>query len=122
IERVKKEAEVHFELNAHGRTERDVLMLKHVGHAYGDHLVLVDVKLHVERGQKVACIGANGSGNSTPLKVAAGQLRPTEGTVEWAERARPGYYDQHQDEALDADRTVLAEVRSVAGGAPGVKP
>ena len=57
IERVKKEAEVHFELNAHGRTERDVLMLKHVGHAYGDHLVLVDVNLHVERGQKVAFIG-----------------------------------------------------------------
>ena len=121
IERVKKEAEVHFELNAHGRTERDVLMLKHVGHAYGDHLVLVDVSLHVERGQKVAFIGPNGSGKSTLLKVAAGQLRPTEGTVEWAERARPGYYDQHQDEALDADRTVLEEVRSVAGGAPDVK-
>ncbi|HEY4668575.1 MAG TPA: ABC-F family ATP-binding cassette domain-containing protein [Tepidiformaceae bacterium] len=121
IERVKKEAEVHFELNAHGRTERDVLMLKHVGHAYGDHLVLVDVNLHVERGQKVAFIGPNGSGKSTLLKVAAGQLRPTEGTVEWAERARPGYYDQHQDEALDAGRTVLEEVRSVAGGAPDVK-
>jgi ATP-binding cassette subfamily F protein 3 len=34
--------------------------------------------------------------------------------VQWAERARAGYYDQHQDEALDRERTVFEEVRSVA--------
>ncbi len=121
IEHTKKDAEVHFELNAHGRTERDVLMVKRVGHAYGDNVVLVDVNLHVERGQKLTFIGPNGSGKSTLLRIAAGLLHPTEGTLEWAERARPGYYDQHQDEALDGSRTVLEEVRSVAGGAPDVK-
>ncbi|HMS60106.1 MAG TPA: ABC-F family ATP-binding cassette domain-containing protein [Tepidiformaceae bacterium] len=116
IDRTRKESEVHFQLNAAGRTERDVLMLKHVGHAYGDHPVLVDVSLHIERGQKVALVGPNGSGKSTLLKIAAGHFAPSEGVVDWAERARPGYYDQHQDEALDPERTVLDEVRSVAMG------
>ncbi len=121
VQHTQKEAEVHFELNATGRTERDVLMVKKVGHAYGDQVVLVDVNLHVERGQKLAFIGPNGSGKSTLLRIAAGLLEPTEGTLEWADRARPGYYDQHQDEALDASHTVLEEVRSVANGAPDVK-
>ncbi|MCC6381326.1 MAG: ABC-F family ATP-binding cassette domain-containing protein [Dehalococcoidia bacterium] len=121
IERARKDAEVHFDLSAHGRTERDVLLLKHVSHSYGDHLVLLDVNLHIERGQKVAFIGPNGSGKSTLLRVAAGQLRPVEGQVEWAERARPGYYDQHQDEALDTARTVLEEVRAVADSEPDVR-
>ncbi|MCZ2108100.1 MAG: ATP-binding cassette domain-containing protein, partial [Dehalococcoidia bacterium] len=121
IERTKKDAEVHFELTATGRTERDVLMLKHVGHAYDDEPVLMDVNLHIERGQKVVFIGPNGSGKSTLLKIAAGLIRPTEGVVEWAERARPGYYDQHQDEALEANRTILEEVRSVAGNEPDVQ-
>ncbi len=121
IERVKKEAEVHFDLTAHGRTERDVLMMKHVGHAYGDEVVLVDVNLHIERGQKVALIGPNGGGKSTMLRIAARLIRQTEGVVDWAERARPGYYDQHQDEALDTGRTVLEEVRSVADGKPDVE-
>jgi ATP-binding cassette subfamily F protein 3 len=121
IERTRKEAEVHIELNAHGRTERDVLMLRQVSHAYDGHPVLLDVDLHIERGQKVALVGPNGSGKSTLLRIAAGQLRPTEGRVEWADRARPGYYDQHQDEALDAGRTVIEEVRSVAGGRPDVE-
>ncbi len=121
VERTKKDAEVNFHITSHGRTERDVLMLKHIGHAYDDNLVLVDVNLHIERGQKVVFIGPNGSGKSTLLRIAAGLIAPTEGALEWAERARPGYYDQHQDEALDPDRTILEEVRTVAGSAPDVK-
>lgn len=121
IERTRKDSEVHFALTAHGRTERDVLLLREVSHAYGDHVVLVDVTLHIERGQKVVLVGPNGSGKSTLLRIAAGDLRPTEGQVEWAERARPGYYDQHQDEALDPARTVLQEVRSVAADEPDVQ-
>ena len=114
VERTRKDAEVSFQLAVHGRTERDVLLLEHIGHAYGDHVVLIDVNLHVERGQKVALIGPNGSGKSTLLKIIAGKLAPSEGAVQWAERARPGYYDQHQDEALQRDRTVIDEVRAVA--------
>jgi ATP-binding cassette subfamily F protein 3 len=121
IERTRKDDEVHFVLTSSGRTERDVLMMRRIGHAYGDHLVLVDVNMHVERGQKVVFIGPNGSGKSTLLRIAAGLIAPTEGALEWAERARPGYYDQHQDEALDFERTVLEEVRSVSAGAPDVK-
>jgi len=121
IDRPRDAREVSFHLAAHGRTERDVLLLEAVGHAYGDNVVLVDVDLHVERGQKVVLIGPNGSGKSTLLRIAAGQLQPSEGRVEWAERARRQYYDQHQDEVLDADSTVLAEVRSVAPAEPEVR-
>ncbi len=121
LEHSKKDAVVHFELTAHGRTERDVLMLRDIGHAYDENVVLVDVNLHIERKQKAVLIGPNGSGKSTLLRIAAGLIAPTEGSVEWAERARPGYYDQHQDEALDPDRTVLDEVRSVATNEPDVK-
>jgi len=114
IERTRKDAEVNFALSVHGRTERDVLLLDEISHAYGDHVVLVDINLHVERGQKVAFVGPNGSGKSTLLKIIAGRIDPSEGSVQWAERARPGYYDQHQDEALDGARTVIEEVRAVA--------
>jgi ATP-binding cassette subfamily F protein 3 len=119
IERPKKDSEVHIGLQAHGRTENDVLVMEGVGHAYPgargrDHVVLLDVNLHVERGQKVILVGPNGSGKSTLLKIAAGHIKQTQGVVRWAELARRGYYDQHQDEALDPDLTPLDEVRKVA--------
>jgi ATP-binding cassette subfamily F protein 3 len=114
IEHTRKDAEVHFKLTAHGRTELDVLVLDEVGHAYGDHVVLIDANMHVERGQKVVLVGPNGSGKSTLLRIAAGLIEPTHGAVTWAERARSQYYDQHQDEVLDPESTVIGEVRSVA--------
>ena len=132
IERIKrpgKESEVHIGLEAQGRTENDVLVLEGVSHVYpvrageqdgqsadgqADHVVLVDVNLHVERGQKAVLVGPNGSGKSTLLRIAAGHIQPTEGLVRWAQLARCGYYDQHQDEALDPDKTPLEELRDAA--------
>ncbi len=122
IQRPKKDSEVHIGLQAQGRTENDVLVLEGIGHAYplregggqADHVVLVDVNLHVERGQKVVLVGPNGSGKSTLLKIAAGHIEPSEGRVQWAKLARRGYYDQHQDEALDPEKTPLEEMRDAA--------
>ncbi len=118
VERTRTDRGVSFELRSSGRTEREVLQVSGLGHAYGDHVVLAGIDLEVERGQKVVLIGPNGQGKSTLLKIIAGRLEPTEGRVRWADRARVGYYDQHQDEALEAGRTVLEEVRTVAGDQP----
>ncbi|MDA0350885.1 MAG: ABC-F family ATP-binding cassette domain-containing protein [Chloroflexi bacterium] len=114
VERTRTEREVHFKLSAAGRTEREVLAASNVGHQYGDNVVLIDSNLHVERGDRVVLIGPNGGGKSTLLRILAGELEPSQGAIEWAPRARLGYYDQHQDEALDPKRTVLDEVRAVA--------
>ena len=121
VERPRREAEVHIALSADGRAEHEVLLMEGISHSYGDNLVLLDVNLHIERGQKVVLIGPNGSGKSTLLKIAAGLIEPTEGTVTWADKARRAYYDQHQDEALDRARTVIEEVRSVARREPDVR-
>ena len=118
IERTRKEEAVSFSLESSGRTERDVLVCSNVSHAYDEHLVLLDIDLHVERSQKAVLVGPNGSGKSTLLKIAAGDIPPSEGAVEWAPRAIPAYYDQHQDEALDPECTVLEEVSAAAPGAP----
>jgi ATP-binding cassette subfamily F protein 3 len=114
VERPRRDSEVHITLSADGRTEHDVLVMEGISHAYGDNVVLLDAGLHIQRGQKAVFVGPNGSGKTTLLRIAAGQLHPVEGVVRWAPKARAGYYDQHQDEALDRDRTVLEEAASVA--------
>ncbi|MSP77994.1 MAG: ABC-F family ATP-binding cassette domain-containing protein [Dehalococcoidia bacterium] len=117
LERPREAGTARFSITSLGRVEQKVVTLASVSHAYDDDIVLVDVSLTVERGQKVVLVGPNGSGKSTLLRIAAGQVEPLEGTVAWAEHARFGYYEQHQDEALDPERTVLEEVQSVAGTA-----
>ena len=46
--------------------------LRHVNKWYGDHHVLRDVSLRIDRGEIVALIGRSGSGKSTVLRVLAG--------------------------------------------------
>ena len=117
IARPRGEAGAKFKIRSHGRVEQKVLTLDSISHEFDDEFVLMDASLTVERGQKVMLVGPNGSGKSTLLRIAMGQLRPLEGEVLWAERARPGYYEQHQDEALDPELTVLEEVQAAAEGA-----
>src|SRR5262249_32964656 len=88
VDHVRDDREVAFQLKSSGRTELDVLDVAHVGKAFDDHVVLVDVNLHVERGQKVVLQGPNGSGKSTLLKIIAGRLKADEGVIGWADRAR----------------------------------
>ena len=121
IEQVRKAPEVRFALQANGRTELEVLKVRGVTKSFGDNPVLLGVNLDIERGHKVCLVGENGGGKSTLLRIAVGSLEADDGTVEWAERARPGYYDQHQDEALNPERTVIEEVREGSNGAPDVR-
>lgn len=48
---------------------------------FNELYALRDVTFSVSRGESVALIGANGSGKSTMLKLVAGVLRPTSGSV-----------------------------------------
>src|SRR4051812_37659151 len=60
-----------------------VAMMRDVTVTYDGYLTraLSRVNLDVRRGEITALLGARGSGKSTALKVLAGRLGPTEGTV-----------------------------------------
>lgn len=48
---------------------------------YNDFIALNDVSFQVKKGEIVGLVGFNGAGKSTMLKILAGVLTPTKGTV-----------------------------------------
>ncbi|GAA3516309.1 ABC transporter ATP-binding protein [Aeromicrobium panaciterrae] len=60
-----------------------VLELRGLSAGYGDFAVVRDVNLTVNRGEIVALLGPNGTGKSTTLLTAAGELTPLAGEVRW---------------------------------------
>ena len=85
---------------------REVLAVKGVKKAFGDHEVLHGVNLTVSRGDRLAIMGPNGIGKSTLLKIVMGRLEADAGQVEWGYETAPGYFAQdHREEFAAGDGT-----------------
>ncbi|CAN5193131.1 ABC-F family ATP-binding cassette domain-containing protein [soil metagenome] len=70
--------------------------------------------LIVERGERVSMLGPNGTGKSTLMRLATGELEPDEGRVQLGNNVKPAYQDQ-QLQMLDDKKTVLEEAMSATG-------
>ena len=64
-----------------------LLELKNVSSSYGSVQALRGVTLHVEQGEVVTLLGANGAGKSTTLRTISGLIKPTSGEI-WFEGKR----------------------------------
>jgi ATPase subunit of ABC transporter with duplicated ATPase domains len=94
---------------------RDVLEVAGVSKAYGAHVVLKDVALRVERGDKLAVIGPNGLGKSTLLKILVGALDADAGEARWGHAAKVGYFPQdHAEVFAEQPGTPLTFLESIA--------
>ncbi|MFC7439840.1 ABC-F family ATP-binding cassette domain-containing protein [Laceyella putida] len=66
--------------------------------------------LRMERGQKIALVGANGIGKTTLLRSLLGEINPISGTVERGESLHIGYFEQETKTANH--RTCIDEIWS----------
>ena len=72
-----------------------ILTVKNVSHGFGDRAIFEDVSFRLLKGEHVGLIGANGEGKSTFMNIITNKLMPDEGVIEWSNRVRVGYMDQH---------------------------
>jgi energy-coupling factor transporter ATP-binding protein EcfA2 len=90
--------------------------------AAGTHTLVRDVDVVLERGEKVALLGANGSGKTTLIETVAGLRSLAAGASHLGHNVRPAYYSQQGRELREEDtvlQTVLLENQAI-GGAGGV--
>ncbi|MEY3377844.1 MAG: hypothetical protein RLZZ328_957 [Bacteroidota bacterium] len=84
--------------------------LKGVTKQYPTLTILEKAFAEIERGDKIALIGANGKGKSTLLRIVAG-MESFEGERVWGHNVDESFYAQHQLESLNLNNTILQEVQ-----------
>jgi ATP-binding cassette, subfamily F, member 3 len=93
---------------------RTALELHGASQAYGALTVLAGVDLTVEKGERVALVGANGAGKSTLMRLLAGVELPKKGTRVEGHNLQLAYFAQDQAKELDPARTVLQQITDAA--------
>ena len=101
---------VNFKFNFKTKSGRHVKRLENISKAYGDISILKNTDAHIERGDKIALIGANGKGKSTVLRIVAG-MESHEGKVESGHNVITSFYAQHQLESLGIQHEILEELK-----------
>jgi ATP-binding cassette subfamily F protein 3 len=76
--------------------------------------LLEGLDLVIERGERVALLGPNGTGKSTIMRLATGEIYPQRGTVRPGNNVTLAYQDQ-QLARLDDSKTVLREAMDATG-------
>lgn len=108
-------AQVNFRFQFSKPSGRHVVTLKHIGKSYGELHLLANASAAVERGDKIALIGANGRGKSTLLRILDG-TEAFEGERVEGHNVIPAFYAQHQLESLNVDNEILDELKQAGSG------
>jgi ATP-binding cassette subfamily F protein 3 len=88
---------------------RVLCTLKDVSKFFGAVRIVEHTSAEIDRGDKIALIGANGKGKSTLLRIIAG-TESFEGQRVWGHNVQESFYAQHQLEALNVNNTILEEM------------
>ncbi len=124
VERIEVDVEdnsvmsVQFPLSK--QSGKIIVTAEKVSKSYGDHKILHDIDLIIERGSKIAFVGQNGQGKSTLAKIIIGELE-YEGDFKLGHNVEIGYFAQNQAEYLDGEKTLLQTMEESASDGNRVK-
>jgi ATP-binding cassette subfamily F protein 3 len=112
---VDENQQVNFKFNCSTKSGRHVKKIMDVSKAYSTQQILQKANAHIERGDKIALVGANGKGKSTLLRIVTDN-EPYQGTVETGHNVINAFYAQHQLEALNTENEILEELKQAGSG------
>src|SRR5688572_23570582 len=89
---------------------RVLVELKDLSKSFGPNKIVDHASIEIDRGDKIALIGANGKGKSTLLRIIAGK-ESYDGERKWGHNVEESFYAQHQLESLNINNTILDEMK-----------
>ncbi|MEK4074187.1 ABC-F type ribosomal protection protein [Paenibacillus sp. FSL M7-0656] len=107
VDKPREAAKLNMELQMNPLAARQLLALAEVSFSYtGDKSLLRNLRITVERGDRLAVRGPNGTGKTTLLKLMIGELEPSQGKVTRHPQLQIGYFSQEL-EGLPENLTLL---------------
>jgi len=92
------------------KSDREVVRVIDLQHAYGNIKVLENVHFTLHRQDKAALVGINGAGKSTLARLLSGMEKPAGGQIVHGSRVKIGFFSQESASNLDYQKTIWEEL------------
>ena len=97
------------------RSGKVVVEARNIAKNYDQNLVLNDIDLTIENGEKIAFVGRNGEGKSTLARIIMQEL-DHQGELKLGHNVKIGYFAQNQAQLLNEGLTVFETIDEIAVG------
>ena len=114
IEIPEEEPVIHFTFPQPPPSGRTVVEVNDLCKDYGPKKVLQDVSFTIDRGDRIALVGANGAGKSTLIRMLSAQEGPTTGSIKLGHNVLAEYFAQDQYKVLNPDARMLDDISGTA--------
>lgn len=91
---------------ATSRLGKKVIEGQGVSVAYGDRVIFSGFDFLLQGGDRIGIVGPNGAGKSSLLKVIAGDLQPSAGSIEYGSTVKIAHFTQHLPEMNENMRVI----------------
>ena len=126
IERIEipdEEATIHFTIPQPPASGRTVIEVNNLTKVYprpdgGEKTILEDVSFSIDRGDRIALVGANGAGKSTLIRMLSQLEPPTSGEIKLGHNVLADYFAQDQYKVLDPAAKMLDDISGIAPKVP----
>jgi len=105
---------VNFSFRFSKQSGRHVITLEDISKSYPNLSILEHTEAVIEKGDKIALIGANGKGKSTLLRIIADADKDFTGKMTTGHNVTETFFAQHQLESLHLENEILQELQSFA--------
>ncbi|WP_282078877.1 ABC-F family ATP-binding cassette domain-containing protein [Epibacterium ulvae] len=108
---IKRQGAAELALEAGPKSGRKVIEAEGITKQFGDKIILTPFDLKVQRGDRVAFVGPNGTGKTTLLKMLLGEIEPDTGSIKRGTNLEVALFDQTRDQ-LDPDMSLWDNLTS----------
>ena len=120
IEVPEEEATIHFTIPQPPSSGRTVIEVSNLTKVYptrdgkSQKTILEDVSFSIDRGDRIALVGANGAGKSTLIRMLSSIEEPTSGEIKLGHNVLADYFAQDQYKVLDGAARMLDDISGIA--------
>src|SRR6202142_3850057 len=126
IEVPEDQATIHFSIPQPPASGRTVIEVQNLTKVYptptgGEKLILDHLNFTIERGDRIALVGANGAGKSPLIRLLSRQEEPTSGTIREGHNVLTDFFAQDQYKVLDPNAGMLDDISAASPKVPVVE-